>query len=118
MSEPEPVWAPLEKVALLSRHHPDLPPFHECEFMYMYSQPETGRYRVHAYKHCDTRKYIHLDDAGRPSGHGGFAAVAAAIAGVGLEDFYNEVHLFRSAPPEVWPPDDPAAVAQVLGEWE
>jgi hypothetical protein len=107
MSEIKSVWTPLERAALLSRHHPDLPSFHEWEFMYVYSQPETGPHRVHAYKHRDTRKYIHLADDECVD----LDSLADDIAGLGLDEFDTLPALYRSTPADQWPPDDPAAVA-------
>jgi hypothetical protein len=52
----EPVWEPLGRAVgerLMST------------FMWMYEIRTTDGGRIHAYKHIDTRRYLHLDDEGR-----------------------------------------------------
>jgi hypothetical protein len=51
-----PVWEPLERAVgtrLMST------------FMWMYEIRTTAGGRIHAYKHIDTRRYLHLDDDAR-----------------------------------------------------
>ncbi len=122
----EPVWAPLEAVARVSRETTELPSFHPGEFMYMYMvRNARKKLRVHLYKHIDTRRYLNLDDGGHAyeyvgSGNddegdddgwafGGYYRrhrdLADAVARLGLWEFDWEPALYRSFPPERWPPD-------------
>lgn len=82
---------------------------------------------IHLYKHVDTRRYLNLDedgnayaylgrapdDAGPWSGgrHGRYRALVDAIAHLDLELFEGDRPLFRSFPPEAWPPDGPTGPA-------
>ena len=124
----EPDWAPLEGVAQLARTSPDLPPFHEGEFMYMAAVTNTRKgLTIHLYKHTDTRRYLNLDDAGHayrfcgsdptssdPASAGRYrrhTSIADAIEHVQLWLFEDEPTLFRSFPPHLWPDDETAAVS-------
>jgi hypothetical protein len=51
----EPEWAPLL----------ELTPGHIDEFMWMFEVELESGLRLHAYKHVETRKYLHLDKEGR-----------------------------------------------------
>jgi hypothetical protein len=51
----EPEWEPLLNFA----------PDHVIDFMWMYTVELTDGTRIQAYKHCWTRDYLHLDQAGR-----------------------------------------------------
>lgn len=51
----EPEWAPLL----------DLAPDHIDDFMWMFEVELESGLRLHAYKHIETRKYLHLDKEGR-----------------------------------------------------
>ena len=121
-----PEWGPLEAVARLSRMTPELPSFHPGEFMYMYRvDNRRKRLRIHLYKHIDTRRYLNLDDAGHAyeycgsvsdpidvKNFGGYYRrhrnLAEGIARLTLWKFDLDPPLYRSFPPELWPPDDPA----------
>jgi hypothetical protein len=59
-----PEWAPLERLARVTRQSLDLPTLRCEEFMYMGRLAATGRPSIHMYKHIDTRRYLHLDTAG------------------------------------------------------
>lgn len=50
-----PEWGPLIGLA----------PDHVDEFMWMFEVELEGGLRLHAYKHWETRRYLHLDHAGR-----------------------------------------------------
>src|SRR5690349_3208871 len=68
----EGMWEPLEIVAAISRLTDDLPSFHEGEFMYMAMVRSARKHlTIHLYKHCDTRRYLNLDDAGNAYGYRG-----------------------------------------------
>jgi hypothetical protein len=62
-----PVWEPLAELA----------GEHVGDFMWMHEEELEDGTRIHAYKHCETRRYLHLDHGGRafvfkedpPSGH-------------------------------------------------
>ena len=115
-------WAPLEAVARVARQDPDLPSFHEAEFMYMGAVTSNRkRLRIHLYKHRDTRRYLNLDDAGHAYEYRGAAADAPDDSGgcyrahrslkdgldrVGFWLFDQEPPLWRSLPPSQWP-DEP-----------
>ncbi len=116
-----PDWRPLETLSSLVRQRPDLPHFHPCEFMYMCAVRVPRRQLViHLYKHIDTRRYLNLDDVGHAYAYvyretdpvwgetGGryrrLASVHAAIDRLHLHLFEPE-RLWRSFPPERWPPD-------------
>ena len=76
---------------------------------------------IHLYKHVDTRCYLNLDDAahaysyrGEASGafdasSGGryqrYRGLADAIAHLRLWLFEDDPPMFRSFPPDAWPPD-------------
>jgi len=124
----EPVWTPLENVARLARRTPELPSFHEAEFMYMGAvHHDRKRLTIHLYKHVDTRKYLNLDDAGHAYAYryvesdphdgmsGGryrrYGDLVTALEAVDLWLFDEEPHFFRSFPPEEWPSDELAAEA-------
>ena len=115
-----PFWGPLEAVAKLARSRPDLPSFHEGEFMYMSAVRSAAGRAVHLYKHIDTRHYLNLDEDGRAYvfmgrgddadlWSGGWyrrcAALAEGIDGLDLAAFETD-SLFRSFPPEDWPRED------------
>ncbi len=51
----KPEWAPLL----------ELTPDHIDEFMWMFEVELDSGLRLHAYKHIETRKYLHLDKEGR-----------------------------------------------------
>jgi hypothetical protein len=51
----KPDWEPLLELA----------PDHVDEFMWMFEVELESGLRLHAYKHIDTRKYLHLDKEGR-----------------------------------------------------
>jgi hypothetical protein len=51
----KPEWAPLL----------DLAPDHIDDFMWMFEVELESGLRLHAYKHIETRKYLHLDKEGR-----------------------------------------------------
>jgi hypothetical protein len=51
----KPEWGPLL----------DLAPDHVDDFMWMFEVELESGLRLHAYKHIDTRKYLHLDKEGR-----------------------------------------------------
>jgi hypothetical protein len=51
-----PCWGPLERAVGLEL---------AGGFMWMYEIETTSRGRLQAYKHIDTRRYLHLDDHGR-----------------------------------------------------
>jgi hypothetical protein len=55
-------WAPLERLALVAAAAGC--PFHPHAFMYMGPIPGRDGATIHAFKHSDTRRYIHVDDAG------------------------------------------------------
>jgi hypothetical protein len=118
--EAEPTWAPLAAVSRLARESPELPSFHEAEFMYMgcVRHDRTG-VAIHLYKHRDTRRYINLDDAGHAYAYcptpldgrepGGMyrrhRSLADALDAVELSLFDEHPRFFRSFPPEEWPAD-------------
>jgi hypothetical protein len=54
-SRDEPVWEPLEKLLGVYVGY----------FMWMYAVTLKDGTRIHAYKHYDTRQYLHLSDDGR-----------------------------------------------------
>jgi hypothetical protein len=108
---------PLERVALLSRTSPDLPSFHESEFMYMGAVVRSDGVRIHLYKHRDARRYLNLDAQGHAYVYGGLVSespddggfyaampsLAAAIVRADLDVFDREPCFFRSTPPAEWP---------------
>jgi hypothetical protein len=116
----EPAWEPLAGVARMARLSPDLPAFHEGEFMYM-AMVRNARKRltIHLYKHIDTRCYLNLDDGGHAYAYRGSApddvgdelrgryqlyrSLVDAIDAVELWLFDDEPPLFRSFPPSKWP---------------
>jgi hypothetical protein len=51
----DPVWEPLEKLLGVYVGY----------FMWMHALTLKDGTRIHAYKHCDTRRYLHLSDDGR-----------------------------------------------------
>jgi len=119
--EDQAVWAPLERVARLARQSPQLPSFHEAEFMFMGTARDMNRgLAIHLYKHVDTRRYLNLDDAGQAYAYseggsmdddnaisGGwyrlYVSLAAAIEHVGLSIFEVDPGFIRSFPPDQWP---------------
>src|SRR5262249_9062708 len=121
----EAVWAPLEAVALDSLTSDALYPFHEGEFMYMaLVRSARKRLTIHLYKHFDTRLYLNLDDAGNAYAYRGpvsadsvgtggryqqYRSLDDAVAHLALWMFDDEPPLYRSFPPEEWPPDTPLA---------
>lgn len=65
-SENDPTWwRALERVAELTRRTEALPTIAACEFMFMAVVDCRRRGRIWQYKHIWTRRYLHLDDAGR-----------------------------------------------------
>jgi hypothetical protein len=64
----DPVWEPLEKLLGVYVGY----------FMWMHAVTLKDGTRVHAYKHHDTRRYLHLSDDGRTFVYEG-------------EDFYREI---------------------------
>jgi hypothetical protein len=117
------VWAPLEAVARVSRMSPDLPSFHEGEFIYMCAVRNARKHlTIHLYKHVDTRKYLNLDEAGhayayryrKDDPHDGlsggryqrYRTLVDALEGAGLWLFDVEPNFFRSFPPDLWPEED------------
>lgn len=57
-------WRALEQFAAVMGRHPDLPTVDPDDFMWMGAATFADGRVVHAYKHCDTRRYLHLDEAG------------------------------------------------------
>lgn len=119
----EAVWAPLEAVARMARHTPELPSFHEGEFMYMAAVHNLReRLTIHLYKHRDTRRYLNLDDTGHAYAYryreddphdglsGGryqrYRSLVDALEAVDLWLFDEEPQFFRSFPPDQWPDED------------
>jgi hypothetical protein len=115
------VWQPLEAVARVARSSAHLAPFHEGEFMFMGTVSNARkRLDVHLYKHVDTRRYLNLDVAGHAYAYLGpvsytvdtttggryrrFRSLRDAIDRVGFWEFEGERCLYRSFPPEAWPP--------------
>lgn len=80
MPNQSPNWTPLERLAKAIQH---LDP---ADFMWMGSAELRGQ-TVQQYKHCDTRRYLNLDDGGHAyDGNGrrhgdARSAVDAAIGG-------------------------------------
>ena len=120
----EPDWAPLEKVARVARRSRELPPFHEGEFMYMACVRNTRqRVAIHLYKHYDTRRYLNLDEAGHAYAYRGSTGDESDLGSSGRYQRYQTLvdavdrldlwlfeaypPLFRSLPPDRWPPDVP-----------
>jgi hypothetical protein len=120
----EAVWQPLEAIARVARSTAHLAPFHEGEFMFMGTASNAcKRIDVYLYKHRDTRRYLNLDVAGHPYAYLGpaspavdtttggryrrFRSLRDAINHLGFWDFEGEACLYRSFPPEAWPPDAP-----------
>jgi hypothetical protein len=116
----DPDWRPLEAVSSLVRQRPDLPHFHPGEFMYMAAVRSTRPDLViHLYKHVDTRRYLNLDDAGHAYAYidsegdrvcHGFSGryrrhgnLVDALDRLELH-LFETVRLWRSFPPEQWPP--------------
>ena len=116
------IWAPLERVARLSRSTDELLSFHEGEFMYMLGVRNSRKnLDIHLYKHIDTRCYINLgsdghayaycppvDDTVDDRGGGRYRQhrdLTDAIDGLELWLFDDGTNLYRSFPPEDWPPD-------------
>jgi hypothetical protein len=121
----EAVWQPLEAVARVARSSAHLPPFHEGEFMFMGAVSNARkRLDVYLYKHRDTRRYLNLDVAGHAYAYLGavspevdtatsgryrrFRSLSDAINQVGFWEFAGEPCLYRSFPPEAWPPVVPS----------
>ncbi len=117
----EAVWQPLEAVARVARSSAHLPPFHEGEFMFMGAVSNAyKRLDVYLYKHVDTRRYLNLDVVGHAYAYLGpvspavdtttggryrrFRSLRDAIDHVGFWEFEGEPCLYRSFPPEAWPP--------------
>lgn len=115
-----PAWGPLEAVARLARGRPDLPSFHEGEFMFMATvRNSRKKLAIHLYKHYDTRRYLNLDDAGNAYAYDGserddgdttsggryrrYRTLVDAIGHVQLWLFHAAPPPFRSFPPEAWP---------------
>ena len=124
----EPVWEPLEAVARIARQSPELPSFHEHEFMYMAAVLNAQKgLTIHLYKHRDTRRHLNLDDAGHAYAYrhreadehdglsGGryqrYRTVVSALASLDLWLFDEEPPLFRSFPPDQWPEEDACAIS-------
>lgn len=123
----DPVWAPLEQIARLSRESGELPAFHEGEFMYV-CRVANARKRlvIHLYKHGDTRRYLNLDEAGHayqymgavPGGEpfesGGMyrahLSLADAVERLGIWELGVPGGLYRSFPPSDWPTDAPSRI--------
>jgi hypothetical protein len=116
----EPVWAPLEAVARLSRTSCELPSFHEGEFMFMATVRNVrNKLAIHLYKHIDTRCYLNLDDGGHAYAYRGsgpddassggryqrYRTLFDAVDHLELWLFDAAVPLFRSFPPDAWPAD-------------
>ena len=57
-------WRPLERVAQGVAEHPRYRFFALSDFMMMGGVNRAPRPRLTLYKHCDTRRYLNLDDAG------------------------------------------------------
>lgn len=51
----DPNWEPLVRLA----------PEHLDDFMWMFEAKLDDGTRLHAYKHCETRRYLHLSEDGR-----------------------------------------------------
>jgi hypothetical protein len=116
-------WAPIEAVARIARQAPDLPSFHEGEFMYM-GAVHDGRklLTIHLYKHRDTRRYLNLDDDGHAYAYryreddphdsvaGGryqrYRSLLDALEAADLRLFDEEPEFFRSFAPDQWPEED------------
>jgi hypothetical protein len=78
------------------------------------------RLDVYLYKHVDTRRYLNLDVVGHAYAYLGpvsptidattggryrrFRSLRDAIDHVGFWEFEGEPRLYRSLPPEAWPP--------------
>jgi hypothetical protein len=120
----EPVWSPLEAVARIARSRPDLPSFHEGEFMFMATvRDDREQLAIQLYKHIDTRCYLNLDDDRNAYAYLGpapddpdawsggryrrYRALGDAIKQLDLGLFEVDPPLFRSFPPEAWPFDGP-----------
>jgi hypothetical protein len=120
----EAVWQPLEAIARVARSSAQLPPFHEGEFMFMGTVSNAcKRLDVYLYKHRDTRRYLNLDVAAHAYAYLGpvslavdtttggryrrFRSLRDAVNHVGFWDFAGEPCLYRSFPPEAWPPVAP-----------
>jgi hypothetical protein len=116
------VWQPLEAVARVARSSAHLPSFHEGEFMFMGSVSNARRrLDIHLYKHVDTRRYLNLDATGNAYAYLGpvspeidtttggryrlYRSLRDAMHHVGFGDFEGKPSLYRSFPPEAWPPD-------------
>jgi hypothetical protein len=117
----ETVWQPLEAVARVARSSTHLPPFHEGEFMFMGTVSNARkRLEIHLYKHVDTRRYLNLDVGGHAYAYLGpaspevdattggryrrYRSLSDAMNQVGFREFEGEPCLYRSFPPEAWPP--------------
>ena len=117
----QPEWAPLEAVARLARSSPELPSFHEGEFMYMaVVRNSRKKLTIHLYKHINTRRYLNLDEGGHAYAYRGSASdetdvssggryqryrtLLDAIEHLQLWLFEDEQPWFRSFPPDAWPP--------------
>jgi hypothetical protein len=127
----EAVWGPLEAVARLARATPELPSFHEGEFMHMaVVRNARKKLAIHLYKHIDTRCYLNLDEGGHGYAYRGSASdvfdpssggryqryrsLLDAIEHIQLWLFDEPQPLFRSFPPHRWPTEQP--IADLLSE--
>ena len=106
----------------MSRMTPELPSFHEGEFMFMATvrEPRSGL-AIHLYKHIDTRCYLNLDDGGHAYAFRGtwddddddtsggkyqrHRSLFDAIEALDFRHFEGVPALFRSFPPSEWPID-------------
>jgi hypothetical protein len=111
----------VEAVARLVRSRPELPAFHEGEFMYMATVVRPRQdVRIHLYKHYDTRRYLNLDDGGHAYAYRGptsndledrsgggryrrYRSLVDAVDHLQLWLFELEPRFLRSFPPEAWP---------------
>lgn len=119
----EPEWGPLEALSRLTRSSAHLPAFHADEFMHMgIVRGTTKDVVIQLYKHCDTRRYLNLDDGGHAYQYvyepmlvsdlegplmSNYRQISLreALAHVDLDTF-EATGLHRSFPPEEWPSDD------------